>query len=285
MTGSDHNKLDDELDDFLAGRDALSRQLAQLQQPEAPARVNDAVMASIAAQLAQEQSAPKLAAITQIAPRPAANMARWRMPAALAASIVGALLLTLEWQRGEYAEPAPIAAQPAPLAVAVPPAEPTVSAAPAAPATPAKPAQPAPKPRPAAKAMPPVLAAETAAPPVIEMPLEELASAPVAARSNSALGYAAAPPAPAPAQVFARAPAPVAAPAPQFPAAVSVTGFARRAELPVDNARANAWLSVIDEMLKAGLHKDALDEWKKFRLAYPDYPVSVELARQIAAID
>ena len=52
-----------------------------------------------------------------------------------------------------------------------------------------------------------------------------------------------------------------------------------------DCARAADWLNVIDEMLKAGLRKDAIDEWRKFRLIYPDYPVPEELARQIAAID
>lgn len=66
---------------------------------------------------------------------------------------------------------------------------------------------------------------------------------------------------------------------------ITVTGSARKAAPAADNARATDWLNVIDEMLKAGLRKDAIDEWRKFRVAYPDYPVPEELARQIAAID
>lgn len=135
MSNGDHNLQDDaELDEFLAGRDALSRQLAALAQPEAPKQVNHAIMASIEAQLAQEraaqtlqqaqaveaapaaQNAPAVQAaqagrVTQVATRrPAANMARWRAPAALAASLVGVLLLTLEWQRGDYAQQAQMTA-------------------------------------------------------------------------------------------------------------------------------------------------------------------------------
>jgi len=45
--------------------------------------------------------------------------------------------------------------------------------------------------------------------------------------------------------------------------------------------RAEAWLSAIDEMLKAGLRQDALEEWEKFKRAYPDYPVPEKLSAQI----
>lgn len=41
------------------------------------------------------------------------------------------------------------------------------------------------------------------------------------------------------------------------------------------------WLAAIDEMLKAGLRRDALAEWPRFRQAYPDYPVPQELLERL----
>ncbi|HTD03450.1 hypothetical protein [Undibacterium sp.] len=102
------------------------------------------------------------------------------------------------------------------------------------------------------------------------------------------------------------APMPIAAPyAPiaAAPAAMAATQeFARRA--PLADARAlaprqqdaptasgntqikeaNDWLALIEELLKAELRKDALDEWKKFRKAYPDYPVPDKVAQQLKAL-
>ncbi|MYM83708.1 hypothetical protein GTP44_17355 [Duganella sp. FT50W] len=276
MTSSDQKTHDDELDDFLAGRDALSRQLAALPQPESPKQVDDAVMAAIEARVAQEQAA-QATQLTPVAPRrtAAANMARWRAPAALAASMVCALLLTLEWQRGDDAAPAPApAAEPPQTAPAPPPPppakQPTLAQAPAS-------TQPAVRHRPAAKHKAPVQAES----PVIATPAP--ANAPMADhRSLADLPFiaqdVAAPPAPP-------APAPALMPA---PAPITVTGYARRAEpaVPVtDDARAAEWLNVISEMLKAGLRRDALQEWRKFHQAYPNYPVPDDIARQIAAID
>nr|WP_315254969.1 hypothetical protein [uncultured Duganella sp.] len=319
MTSSDQKMHDDELDEFLAGRDALSRQLAALPQPASPKTVDDAVMAAITARLAQEQAArsaqqgiaPAAAAeITQVAPprTTAANMGRWRAPAALAASLVGALLLTLEWQRGDYyVQPAPaVAPEPTQSAATPPPkpmpaakeralqsAEPAIPTAPAAaksrPPAPAHPALPAPliaKPaipalaesadktiQPQAEAMALNRRSSVAAP-VITLPAPA-PPAPVAPLSFTARATSV-----PPGQIIALAP-----PAPPAPTAITVTGAARKAAPAADDARAADWLNVINEMLKADLRKDAIDEWRKFRVAYPDYPVPEDLARQIAAID
>lgn len=260
MTRHDDQKLDDELDDFMAGRDALSRHLSALKQPESPAQLDTAIMASIEGKLAQEQATRQ---------RPAANMARWRMPLALAASVVGTLLLTLEWQRGEYAEPAqvPASAPPPPVRAASPEITVTASPKPAAivsdkrvhaapapaPATPAAEEAWTPLPAPAAAPAPaPVMTAQPAAPVTDALTVHRYAA--------SSFGAA------APAPIVARpSAAPIAPPAP--------------------DAQAAAWLHAIDEMLKADLRSDALAEWKKFRQAYPDYPVPEALARQIAAIE
>jgi hypothetical protein len=353
MSNGDHNLQDDaELDEFLAGRDALSRQLASLAQPEAPKQVNDAVMASIEAQLAQEraaqtvqqaqaaeatpatQNAPAVQAtqagrVTQVATRrPAANMARWRAPAALAASLVGVLLLTLEWQRGDYAQQAqmtaaapeqkpvastPQAAEPPALPSAAPEHVTIAAASPSGYIAPSpSAARPAPAPsalraESAGKSAPSLLAdADKAPEPTsITPPAEQfvrarsapianlaaaipppVASAPISAPLAAPLSYAAppAPPAPPPAPAPATSATTVVAAA-TAPTLVTVTGSARKAMSPADTARAAEWLHVIDEMLKADLRQDAREEWRKFNLAYPDYPVPEQLAKRIDAIN
>lgn len=356
MTNGDHNLQDAELDEFLAGRDDLSRQLAALAQPEAPKQVNDAIMASIEAQLAQEQAVPTATAVarmTQVAPRPAANMARWRAPAALAASLVGVLLLTLEWQRDDYARQAQMtAATPEQKTVASTPQTETQPEPPALPSaaqelgtigttspsghiapspSPARPApaQSAPHAEPPPKAAPSLLAnADKAPEPIAIMPPAEqflrARSAPVAnlaaavplpvvnAPLAAPMSYASrsapsmpapitlpapppappAPPAPPPAPALALAPIPAPATsatpvvaAATAPTLVTVTGSARKAMSPADTARAAEWLHVIDEMLNADLRQDAREEWRKFNLAYPDYPVPEQLAKRIDAIN
>lgn len=100
------------------------------------------------------------------------------------------------------------------------------------------------------------------------------------ARESLALAARAAPPMIA---LPAPAPPPSAAIAPMSTTSAGL--FARSESLAASAAKPTAWLNVIDEMLKADLRKDALDEWKKFRLAYPDYPVPDALAKRIAAIE
>lgn len=47
------------------------------------------------------------------------------------------------------------------------------------------------------------------------------------------------------------------------------------------NVEPKAWLAMIDELIKADLKRDALDEWAKFRKAYPNYPVPDKLDAKI----
>lgn len=110
------------------------------------------------------------------------------------------------------------------------------------------------------------------------------APAPVAPAPES---YYSPPPAPivaAPAPVYSPAPAPalasgaVATALPTQSELAPVVASSRKTEA---TPRAEAWLSAIDEMLKAGLRQDALDEWEKFKRAYPDYPVPEKLRAQI----
>ncbi len=48
--------------------------------------------------------------------------------------------------------------------------------------------------------------------------------------------------------------------------------------------RAAAWLEQIEQMLSAGEPAQALEQWHKFRQAYPDYPVPQTTAERIKAI-
>lgn len=93
----------------------------------------------------------------------------------------------------------------------------------------------------------------------------------------------------------AKAAAPAATPA---PAPASVTGAAGAgavgalksdAQLADQSAasapeKAKTWLLQIETLIKAGRHKEALDEWAKFHQAYPDHPVQKPLLRQIEAL-
>lgn len=310
MTSRGKDELDDEFEAFLAGRGELARQLSALPQPESPALLNDAIIASVKAEIAQERAAQQQApqhpgAANDAGAAPPAFrpgwMTRWRMPMAMAASVIGAVLLMLEWQREDGA-PLPVqtdmreqvkiadqpAQQPAPAAPAASqPAAQADAKAVAAPPPPPPPLPAARADRPAAAGRPAdkVLADSTRAPATLGEPARP---APIYGRAAPAAplaSYGAAPP----------PPAPIAMPAPVVARATSAAEQAVRAapaEAPTSTRMANpeadpkaaAWLNVIDEMLKADLRKDALAEWEKFRLAYPDYPVPDTLAKRIAAI-
>lgn len=115
--------------------------------------------------------------------------------------------------------------------------------------------------------------------------------APAAANPPSAIAEPAAMYSPAPVPIvpppvysLVPAPAPVVASGATATAAPTESASAPIATLqgkPESPARAEAWLSAIDEMLKAGLRQDALEEWEKFKRAYPNYPVPEKLRAQI----
>ncbi|WGG48630.1 hypothetical protein [Rugamonas sp. DEMB1] len=343
--GKDHLD-DDEFEAFLRGDGALARQLSALPQPQAPAALDATILAAVRADLAAPAStstSTKLAAndpapgagestAGELRPQPTVSrLARWRMPLATAASVIGAISLMLQWQRQPESEriapPRQSAVAPATAESITVAAAPTVASAPTAP-VPAAPAAPAvaPAPKPTAAAAPPAPApplaasAARAAVPGSKMSTEET----VARDNDAARTHIAPPPKAAPASasvlekpaaeqsVYARAtsapagylsapaPATVAPPAPVAgygaPAAsdavnVTVTGSRlmaaptgpAAAAKPAEAARAQAWLNVIDEMLKAELRQDALSEWTRFRLAYPDHPVPETLRARIKA--
>lgn len=288
---------DAEFDAFLRGDDALARQLAALPQPQPSATLDAAILRHVQADLRRPSASNDAAQRSMVS--------RWSMPIALAASFVVTFSLVHEWDG--YISDAPAEAA-APVVVA--------PAAPAAPASAAAAAaglaaETVPAPASAATPQPPPPPAFTA-PPSRQAPLRKpAASAQAAPNQPSELSGALVKPSPQQAEIQAEAPRAdidsaaeksslplrrsAAAPMPPPPAPVSVAGSRNMAPRPIetdsskadgikaDSIKADPWLAVIDEMLKAGLPRDASEEWTRFRLAYPDYPVPPALAERIKA--
>lgn len=305
MTAEDNKHDEAEFDAFLQGRGELARKLQGLPQPSPSAALDAAILAqaeALAAAAAPVREAANDALASNTAkPRKPHFMMRWSTQLAMAASVVLATLVTLRWQNEPAVEPAEQAEkieQPVQVAQA-PQAEPP---APPAAAVAAPPPPAASKPHNAPAASRPK-AARQDAPPAAPAPAQAKTSGPEA-DSNAQLGaaetvihqnYAAAPEplarkeaadariraivVPAPPAAVAAAPA-LAAPAP----AVAPAPVAAQAK-PEVNAKAEAWLSVIEEMIKAGLRRDAKEEWEKFDKAYPAYPVPEKLREQIKTLE
>ena len=295
---SDEKITDAELDAFLRGDDALSRELQALTQPAPSAQLDAAILAQ-AQSLMEQGGSVRPAAANDAGPKapiaPWRPGPRWRVPTGIAAALVAGVLAQQTWhsQRdvdGVGGLPLPAAPAPSQPAAAAPP--------PALTEAPREAIKPSPSPK-SAEVSPradtaranhqPAVAGEMA-PSLAPAPAEVLAKAPP-------------PPAPAPMAVPPPAPAPAPAASEPFDAtAGAVTVTARRSRVDVSAAPAPAapavrsappapsapdpalWLAAIDEMLRAGLRRDAVEEWEKFRAAYPDYPVPAATSDQIKAL-
>lgn len=268
MSTDDMN--DAEFDAFIKGEDALSGELQAMQQASPSAEL-DAAILNRAQELLLREQRPEAAndAAEGHSSKPASPRIglRWRVPAGIAATVMAGVLAHQAWQASsdstrlpEVSAPAP-AAQPAPIETA-PPAPASVQPA-------QKPAAPARK--------------RAAAPAPAEPTMTDIAPpapAPAAAPSEAAV--------PSPALSYS-APysAPMAAaPVPEMSRSVTVTGRRNRFDVARSAAAPDpkAWLAAIDEMLKAGLQRDTLEEWDKFRAAYPDYPVPADTTERISAL-
>ncbi len=51
-----------------------------------------------------------------------------------------------------------------------------------------------------------------------------------------------------------------------------------------ENPKAKAWLTLMDELIKADMEQNALEEWEKFHKAYSDYFVPEKLDAKIKAL-
>ena len=270
MTNRESDRLEDEeFAEFLQGKGELVRHLRALPQPRPSALLDAAILAEVEAGLARgaaclpesghhvandaayDASRPATAA-------PPGFMARWRMPMATAASMILAASLLLERQASTPRAPldtlpetADAMSRPPVAATAMAPALPALAPAPA-PFIPARKITPT---APASEAD----GAQRVAPPGMQVAQSDMLElwSKSAAPAPAAIGTASAP-----------------APAARAPGSVPA--------LDVDKAK--AWLALIDEMLKADLHQDALNEWEKFRHAYPNYIIPKKFAAKMQAL-
>ena len=284
MNPQDHDHRDDEeFDAFLQGRGELAQLLQQMPQPTPPEALSAAIVAQAQAALRRESSAndahvegPKGA------PIPSHFLRHARLPLALAASVVLAVIVGVQWQ-DRWSEPATVLIAQAPPSATVPGPAPVPTVAPTATLSKAPDASPSAAALGAAKKQVP--SAEQAPMPPTVLAQADISQAnrdaavfrsvPSATRAEEQPAAAAAPaPAPAPALVAA-APAAPAAPVAASPASATPA---------LDVEKAKAWLKLIDELIKADMRRDALDEWERFRKDYPHYPVPEKLSAQIKAL-
>jgi hypothetical protein len=280
---------DAELDAFLKGEDALSGELQAMQQASPSAELDASILSRAEAQMARESrpAAANDASDGRASKAPLSPLGlRWRVPAGIAATLMAGMLAHQAWQASTDLDraaevrmpaPAPISA-PAPRAVEAEKPAPEPATMAAKPAPPAHVKQPAPHRGLPALAVP---SADAYAP--------EVASPPPPPTSKPTLSYAPAPaPAPAPVAAAPSAASEMARAAPEQSRKVEVSGRRSRVASQ-DSAQAGtpdpkAWLAAIEELLKAGLRRDTLEEWDKFRAAYPDYPVPAETTDKINAL-
>ena len=285
---------DAEFDAFLKREDGLSRRLQGLQQGAPDAALDAAILQRARELMAQESARPAAAndaGESTPAPRLARLSWRWRVPAGIAATVLAGVFARQAYLGGMEYEPA---AAPAPAEERALILEQPKAAAPAAPAL-------------------------DAAPPALQVP----APAPTR-ESKRVLRDAPPPPPPPPATdksaaMDAYRPAPAPAPAPQASEdvqAVVVTGqraamrsaakLKQNAEEVVDSVVAEEagklpdtawrmkkeaaarepaqWLAEIEALLDAGKEGDAADEWRRFRLAHPAYPVPQATQDKVKAL-
>jgi hypothetical protein len=289
---SDEKITDAELDAFLRGDDALSCELQALTQPAPSAQLDAAILAQAQSLMEQERVARPPAANDSGPKAPIAPWrpgARWRVPTGIAAALVAGVLAQQTWHSERDADG--VGSLPLPSAPA--PSQPAAAAPPALPEAPRETIKPSPVPETAAVSP----RADTARANHQPAPAGEMA--PSLAPAPAEVPAKVPPPAPAPMAV--PPPAPAAAASDAFDAtARAVTVTARRSRNDVSAAPAAPavrsappapsapdpalWLAAIDEMLRAGLRRDALDEWQKFRATYPDYPVPATTSDQIKAL-
>lgn len=276
---------DAEFDAFLKGDDALSRQFQALPQA-GPSAALDAAILQRARDLMASQARPEAAndpAVGTPSTRRAGLGWRWRVPAAIAATVLAGVFAHQAFQASADLQ-ANVGMPAQEVAVLSPAPMPATVAAP----TPAPLAKPAPLAAPAPVAAPRARTAVRApsAPPLLEAP-------PAAAAPPAPVSLALPPPAPRaladnhvatePIERFERE-------AFQYQRAQTVAVTGSRIKSVTSDITPEAWLAQIENMLdksKGGADADkaALVEWRKFRTVYPDYPVPDTLDARIKALE
>ncbi|HEY8100583.1 MAG TPA: hypothetical protein VIF82_07485 [Burkholderiaceae bacterium] len=324
MTNQPHDQTEDAaFEDFLQGRGELVKQLKALSQLSPSAALDAAILASAKAAVAQAELSKQVAANDPVSPRKPGFLSRYRMPLAMAASLMVAVLVAVQWyEQPAYQAPIQVAqapmAEPAPATTDVPQLAQADTNAKGISESTNKDMAIAPPPVAAAKPSNSVAESRQAM-------SEKKAATQMASNArvaNEALKSAAERANAAPTQLaqadtaqmkyksavmqeqkVATAPAPASTPAPAAatpPAAANLARESIRAAAvaaPVAAApssessaktdsqeKQKAWLAHIEELIKANSSKEALAEWEKFEKTYPAYPVPEKLREQIKAL-
>jgi hypothetical protein len=314
MTTQKHDQPEEEaFDDFLQGRGELVKQLKALSQLTPSAALDAAILASAKAAVAQAERSKQAAANDPVSPRKPGFLSRFRMPLALAASLMVAVLVTVQWHaQSEYQLPLQVAQAPTAESAAAPAVE---APQPAQADTNAKTvSEPTNNNVADAGQSKPAISATASKAIASEKKAATQATTNDAAKSSVERGNA------APVQLAqadaaqmkykstsiqeqkaAPAPVPPTAPAAAAPSIATTLAreFARATASPAPAAVAplaeslaktdpqekqKAWLVRIEELIKADSRKDALVEWEKFEKVYPGYPVPEKLREQIKAL-
>lgn len=303
---------DPEFEAFLKGEDALSRHLQALP-AAAPSAALDAAILQRARDLMAQEARPQAAndaGDDLPAPRLGGLGWRWRIPAGIAATVLAGVFANQAYRAGSdmdraagmpAADSKVLIVQPEPDLRQAAPAKPVVAenAAPPAAVGLAAPAAPAALPR-ARSVMRDEARAAAPAPPETESQNMWTAQAPGTPATASA-----------PAPVFAPAPAPIAAlekrsnysgkrteaASGEAMQRVDITGSSLKrtnteganpvtviTAKPIASAQLE-WLANIEALLDDGKEADALDQWRRFRLAHPYYRVPQSLEDRIKSVE
>jgi hypothetical protein len=287
---------DAEFDAFLKGEDALSRRLRALP-AAAPGAALDAAILQRARDLMAQEARPQAAndaGQATAAPRRAALGWRWRIPAGIAATVLAGVVANQAYQASKDFEggagmpvqeskelvvppeaskppaPAPEVAMPPPQAAPAPPlarsrktpAAPAVAAAPA-PVMQERVREPVPAPAPMVEqqvsAKPAPLGYMASSKPVQAPAAADTAQANFAERRSQRADDG----------MIRR---------------LEITGSSLKRAAPEDAPAAAAWLAQIEALLDGGKETEALEQWRRFRQAHPEYPVPQTTEDRIKAI-
>ncbi len=297
MTSRDDSMDDDrEFAQFLDRQGPLAQQLQSLAQPAPSAELDAAILDKVQRELAGNarlgREASNDAAVPGASSSRPAFLRRWQVPIGLAASVMVAVLVALQWQgQGGGDTPLQIAQAPQAQETVVGPPSNTVAAAQPQPlAETEMPTSREPAARRSTKLARP---APAVAPPLVIAQKEQRSSpvgstdAPAVASSSSAappLIIAQGDTANQDADILRSGPRASAAETPAVasaPATVAAPPAHNARTAPVAKYPAKLWLELIEELLKADLRRDAEEEWKQFRKAYPAYPLPDHLKKEL----
>jgi hypothetical protein len=268
VTSHDNESRDNaEFDLFLKRKGELALRLQSLEQLVPSAKLDAAILAAAEGAIAKDARRSRDASNDPIVPGAArvrlSFFRGWQMPMGLAASVVVAVFVALQWQGQTGAEAslqiaqAPQIQEPVTASIAEPAAPTTREGSRASSDTAPASAKTINRERNIKNRLEPSSAPSVATPVVIvqaDIPQDE--------------------------ERILRSPAPAAAQTSTLIPAATPPHRDNQIEAGAKHPP-KPWLALIEELLKADLRRDALDEWKQFQKSYPRYPVPEKLKKEL----